>query len=56
MSSYLVTGASRGLGFDFIRQLAQNPTNTVIGLVRDKAAAEKKVLEEGLSNVHIVEA
>ncbi|CAG8235931.1 unnamed protein product [Penicillium salamii] len=56
MPSYLVTGASRGLGFDFIRQLAQNPTNTVIGLVRDKAAAEKKVLEEGLSNVHIVKA
>ncbi|KAJ5669277.1 hypothetical protein N7462_010347 [Penicillium macrosclerotiorum] len=56
MSSYLITGASRGLGFQFLRELAGNPENTVIGLVRNKAAAEAKVKEEGLVGVHIVEA
>ncbi|KAJ5823593.1 Short-chain dehydrogenase/reductase SDR [Penicillium robsamsonii] len=56
MSSYLITGASRGLGFEFVRNLAQNPDNTVIGLVRNKAAADSKAKEEGLHNVHMVEA
>ncbi|KAJ5374605.1 Short-chain dehydrogenase/reductase SDR [Penicillium concentricum] len=56
MSSYLITGASRGLGFEFVRHLAQNPDNTVIGLVRNKAAADSKAKEEGLHNVHMVEA
>ncbi|KAJ5648816.1 uncharacterized protein N7484_002539 [Penicillium longicatenatum] len=55
-SSYLITGASRGLGFEFVRQLAQDPKNTVIGLVRNKAAAEAKAKEQGLHNVHMVEA
>ncbi|KAJ5169839.1 Short-chain dehydrogenase/reductase SDR [Penicillium coprophilum] len=56
MSSYLITGASRGLGFEFVRHLAQNPKNTVIGLVRNKAAADLKAKEEGLHNFHMVEA
>ncbi|KAJ5971881.1 Short-chain dehydrogenase/reductase SDR [Penicillium vulpinum] len=56
MSSYLITGASRGLGFEFVRHLAQNPNNTVIGLVRNKVAADSKAKEEGLHNVHMVEA
>ncbi|KAJ5206324.1 Short-chain dehydrogenase/reductase SDR [Penicillium cf. griseofulvum] len=56
MSSYLITGASRGLGFEFVRHLAQNPDNTVIGLVRDKEAADSKAKAEGLHNFHMVEA
>jgi len=55
MVVYVVTGASRGLGYEFVRQLSQGE-NIVFGLVRTKAAAEKKVSEDGLKNVHIITA
>lgn len=54
MSSYLITGASRGIGYGFIQVLAANPANTVIGLVRDKVATQKKLAADGLTNVHVV--
>ncbi|KAG5659715.1 hypothetical protein KAF25_002274 [Fusarium avenaceum] len=58
MPSYLVTGASRGLGFAFVRELFKSRDNTVIGLVRDKSATDAKIAEElgSLSNIHILEA
>ncbi|KAK5958765.1 hypothetical protein OHC33_000608 [Knufia fluminis] len=58
MPSYVVTGASRGLGFEFLRQLSNDPNNTVIGLVRNKTATEKSVAQElsGRKNIHIVQA
>ncbi|KAF4437386.1 hypothetical protein F53441_13063 [Fusarium austroafricanum] len=58
MLSYLVTGASRGLGFGFVQVLSSNPENTVIGLVRNKVATEKKVAQElgSPSNVYIFQA
>lgn len=45
MSTYLVTGANRGLGLEFITQLAANPKNTVFATVRseDKVADIEKV-------------
>ncbi|KAI8584521.1 hypothetical protein K450DRAFT_216745 [Umbelopsis ramanniana AG] len=55
MTSYLVTGASRGIGLEFIRQLSEDSKNTVIALVRN--AAKSVYLQEitHLPNVHVVE-
>jgi NAD(P)-dependent dehydrogenase (short-subunit alcohol dehydrogenase family) len=57
MSSYVITGAARGLGYEFLRQLSKDPSITVVGLVRNKADADAKVARDGLpKNVHIIEA
>ncbi|UKZ78450.1 hypothetical protein TrVFT333_006190 [Trichoderma virens FT-333] len=58
MPSYVITGASRGLGFEFVRQLSSDPNNTVIGLVRDKVTTEQAMAQElaGRSNIHILQA
>ncbi|CAG9956786.1 unnamed protein product [Clonostachys rosea f. rosea IK726] len=55
MPSYLITGASRGLGYEFLSQISVNPSNTVVGLVRNKPEAEAKVKTLNRSNVHIVQ-
>lgn len=57
MSSYVITGAARGLGYEFLRQLSKDPSITVVGLVRNKADADAQVAKDGLpKNVHIIEA
>ncbi|SPO07746.1 related to protoporphyrinogen oxidase [Cephalotrichum gorgonifer] len=58
MSTYLVTGVSRGIGWAFLEKLSSNSDNTVIGLVRNKVGTEKRVAEElaDRSNIHLVEA
>ncbi|KAF8204506.1 hypothetical protein K438DRAFT_1820020 [Mycena galopus ATCC 62051] len=55
MSSYVVTGASRGIGLEFVKQLSVNSQNKVFAIVRNKAAAADL---HGLSrnNVTILEA
>ncbi|KFA50016.1 hypothetical protein S40293_05959 [Stachybotrys chartarum IBT 40293] len=46
MSTYVITGVSRGIGFELVKQISEDPNNLVVGVVRDKAATEKKVAEE----------
>ncbi|KAK7978114.1 hypothetical protein PG996_004159 [Apiospora saccharicola] len=58
MPSYVITGVSKGLGFEFLRQISSDPNNTVVGIVRDKPRTDKRVAEElpGRSNIHILQA
>lgn len=54
MTSYVVTGASKGLGFAFLELLSKDPSNIVIGLVRNPVPLKTILQKAGLSNVHVV--
>ncbi|EXJ93929.1 hypothetical protein A1O1_02322 [Capronia coronata CBS 617.96] len=60
MPSYVVTGASRGIGYGFIDYLSRDPSNTVIGLVRNKAATDERLAQDGFlekrPNITILQA
>lgn len=57
MSSYVVTGASRGLGYAWITYLASiSPSNKVIAIVRNKSATEERLAKDGITNVHVLVA
>lgn len=57
MPSYVVTGASRGIGLEFVRQLSSKADNVVFGLVRSKARCSELLQLAGThKNVHILEA
>lgn len=55
MPSYVVTGANRGLGLEFVKQLSVKSENIIIALVRDKSAASDLV-NLHRTNVHLVQA
>ncbi|KAF7558652.1 hypothetical protein G7046_g5501 [Stylonectria norvegica] len=54
MPSYAITGASRGIGYEFVRQLARTPSNTVLAIVRDPESPKIKELAGNNPNIHIV--
>ncbi|KAF7378311.1 NAD(P)-binding protein [Mycena sanguinolenta] len=57
MPSYVVAGAARGLGFEFVNQLSSKSDNTVFALIRNKATASTLYeIQESRKNVVIMEA
>jgi NAD(P)-dependent dehydrogenase (short-subunit alcohol dehydrogenase family) len=55
--SYVITGASRGLGLEFVNQLSQNKSNIVFGLVRSpETATALQALAHERPYVHIIKA
>ncbi|KAG0647218.1 Pestheic acid cluster transcriptional regulator 3 [Hyphodiscus hymeniophilus] len=51
MPSYVVVGASRGLGYEWLRQLSQDSKNIVIGLVREVKTTQTKLDADNVKNV-----
>ncbi|KAK9313388.1 hypothetical protein V1522DRAFT_410856 [Lipomyces starkeyi] len=55
MPSYAITGASRGLGHEFINQLSSDESNEVFALVRNPSTATKlQILAASRENIHII--
>ncbi|CEJ53655.1 hypothetical protein PMG11_00005 [Penicillium brasilianum] len=54
MSSYAITGASKGIGREFVRQLAADTTKTVLAIVRDPTSSGISELASRLPNVHVI--
>ncbi|KAH9915941.1 NAD-P-binding protein [Epithele typhae] len=58
VSSYAIIGASRGIGLEFVVQLASKPTNSVFAVVRNGAISvhlQEAIKKHGFSNVHVIE-
>lgn len=56
MPSHVVIGASRGIGYGFLQYLSSDPSNDVYGLVRDVVATQKKVTDNKLERVTLIQA
>ncbi|KAJ6541828.1 hypothetical protein B0H19DRAFT_1174838 [Mycena capillaripes] len=55
MASYVVTGAARGIGFEFVKQFSADTENTVFAIVRNKATATG-IEELSRKNITILQA
>ncbi|KAF2015182.1 NAD(P)-binding protein [Aaosphaeria arxii CBS 175.79] len=55
MASYVIVGASRGIGYKYLQILSANPDNIVIGLARNPVPVQEKLRGEGISNVHVLQ-
>ncbi|KZO98934.1 NAD(P)-binding protein [Calocera viscosa TUFC12733] len=54
-TTWLITGTSRGLGYEFVRQLVEDPTTIVFATCRTPAKAEKLHALKPKGKLHIVQ-
>ncbi|KAF2016980.1 NAD(P)-binding protein [Aaosphaeria arxii CBS 175.79] len=54
MPSWVIVGASRGIGYQYLKTLSADESNIVIGIVRNPDPTKQKVEKDGLRNVHII--
>lgn len=57
MPTYFLTGANRGIGLEFVRQLSAEPSNNIIAAVRSRKSDMEalKELARANPNVHMIE-
>lgn len=56
MPTYVVVGASRGLGYEWLRHLSADKANVVIGLARTPTSVDAKLAADSITNVHVLQA
>ncbi|KAL4876533.1 NAD(P)-binding protein [Aspergillus karnatakaensis] len=54
MPIYAITGASKGIGLEFARQLASNPSNNVLAIVRNPESPSIATLASKHPNIHAI--
>ena len=55
MPSYVVSGAAKGLGYEFVQQISREPSNTVFALVRNvEKATALNDLSSSWKNIHVI--
>ena len=54
MPVYCITGANRGLGLEFVRQLARSPTNTIIACIRSSSTCTTDLSAIASKTTHIL--
>ncbi|KAF2098434.1 NAD(P)-binding protein [Rhizodiscina lignyota] len=55
MATWVIVGASRGLGYEYLKTLSANPSNTVVGIARTPANVTKQLSTDGLTKVKMVQ-
>ena len=55
MPVYCITGTNRGIGLEFVRQLAQSPSNTILALVRSLSSDLGDLRAVASPTTHILE-
>ncbi|OQN95152.1 hypothetical protein B0A48_18756 [Cryoendolithus antarcticus] len=56
MPSWVIVGAARGIGFEFVNQLSANSNNQVVAIIRNQSTASVlNALAEQRPNIHVLE-
>ncbi|EUC33578.1 hypothetical protein COCVIDRAFT_113942 [Bipolaris victoriae FI3] len=56
MPSWAITGASRGIGLEYAKQLSADGGNQVFALIRSQPSAELSKLDSERGNLHVIKA